>query len=150
MMISVFWDVVWHVCVWMCSLHWVCVRGCGAGPWCGAMCVRVRDDVEWAEEEYGEGDGDRACLHVHRWWGVRVFSGRAYVICVCCAWVGDGAGWACRRARACSHVMISVFWGVVWHVCVWMCSLKSNALGAAGATAVAPHLASLTALRTLK
>ena len=36
------------------------------GVWCGAMCVRVWDDVEWAEEEYGEGDGDRACVHVHR------------------------------------------------------------------------------------
>ncbi len=30
------------------------------------LCVRVGDDAEWAEEEYGEGDGDRACLHVHR------------------------------------------------------------------------------------
>ncbi len=39
-------------------------------------------------------------------------------------------------------------WGVVWHVCV--CSLSYNALGAAGATAVAPHLASLTALQTLE
>ncbi len=35
------------------------------GVWCGAMCVRVWDDVEWAEEEDGEGDGGRACLHVH-------------------------------------------------------------------------------------
>ncbi len=98
--------------------------------------MRVWDDVEWAEEEYGEGDGGRACLHVH--------------LHVCGAWAGDGGGWACRRARACSHVMISVFWGVMWHVVVCMCSLYSNALGAAGATAVAPHLASLTALQTLK
>ncbi len=83
------------------------------------------------------------------WWGVRGLGVDACVICVCCAWAGDGGGWACRRARACSHVMISVFWGVVLHVCVWMCSLSSNALGAAGAAAVAPHLASLTALQTL-
>ncbi len=33
--------------------------------WCGAVCVRVWDDVEWADEEYGEGDGDRACVHMH-------------------------------------------------------------------------------------
>ena len=33
---------------------------------------------------------------------------------------------------------------------VWMCSLGSNDLKAAGATALAPHLASLTALQTLK
>ncbi len=32
----------------------------------GHVCVRVRADVEWAEEEYGEGDGDRTCVHVHR------------------------------------------------------------------------------------
>ena len=65
---------------------------------------------------------------------------------VCGAW-GDGAGWACRRARACSHVMISVF-GVSCGMRV--CSLDNNDLKAAGATAMAPHLASLTALQTLK
>jgi hypothetical protein len=48
------------------------------------MCVWVWDDVVWAEEEYGEGDGDRACQHVHR---VVVLEGLkrrcAYVIHVC-------------------------------------------------------------------
>ncbi len=121
------------------------------GVWCRAMCVWVRDDVEWAEEEDGEGDGDRACVHVHRVVGCEGL--KRWCVCgpcVCGAWAGDGGGWACRRARACSHMMISVFWGVVLHVCVWMCSLGYNALGAAGATAVAPHLASLTALQTLE
>jgi hypothetical protein len=118
---------------------------------CGVMChvcVGVWDDVEWAEEE---DDGDRACLHAHRMVGFEGPRRRcACDTCVCGAWSGDGAGWACRRAWACSHVMISVFWGVMWHACVWMCSLSSNDLRAAGATAVAPHLASLTALRALK
>ncbi len=109
------------------------------------LCVRVWDDVEWAEEEDGEGDCDRACVHVHRVVGCEGPWRRC--VCdtsVCGAWAGDGAGWAC------SHVMISVFWGVVLHVCVWMCSLSSNDLKASGATAVAPHLASLTALQTLE
>ena len=53
--------------------------------WCGAMCVWVRDDVEWAEEEDGEGDGDRACVHVHRvvgcgWPSMCVVRGLAMVV----------------------------------------------------------------------
>ena len=41
---------------------------------------------------------------------------------------------------------------VVGCVCdgVWMCSLSFNGLKAAGATALAPHLAGLTALQTLE
>ena len=50
----------------------------------GHVCVWVWDDVEWAEEEDGEGDGDRACVHVHRVVGCEGLKRRcAYVICVC-------------------------------------------------------------------
>jgi hypothetical protein len=57
--------------------------------WCRAMCVRVWDDVEWAEEEeYGEGDGDRACVHVHRVVGCEGL--RRWCECGTCVWC---VGW---------------------------------------------------------
>ncbi len=57
--------------------------------WCGATCVCVYGTtVEWAEEEDGEGDGDRACVHVYRVVG----SERLRRCCVCdmCVWC---VGW---------------------------------------------------------
>ncbi len=54
------------------------------GVWCGATCVWVWDDAEWAEEEDGEGDDDRACVHGHRVVGCEgPWCRCAYVIYVC-------------------------------------------------------------------
>ncbi len=94
--------------------------------WCGATCVWVCDDVEWAEEEDGEGDGYMACVHVHRVVGCE----GPWRRCVCdmCVWcVGRRWCWVGMQESlgmlTCDDVCVI---GVSCWICVYGCAVCST------------------------